>query len=272
MTEQDDEPEFLGYHDDDPERRKKTAPLYLRLKISPTTLPERISRLYVRRLYSRRALEERREKAFDAFGRPGRGLRPVSGAFDALSEALGWGPQLRARRLADDWPDIVGPFIATNTRVASYRNGEIVVIVSDPAWTHALMGMRETVLQKVNDWMAPTVVSRLVFRTQRTGAEARTRGGLRVPRRGVRADRSRTATGNGEIGTIVAETARKKSRKDAEANHQAVTKDRQSQKPAMQSGMRPKPQQGPQSDKPHNGWSDPGAGSASPSSWGGGWG
>ncbi len=241
--ETDDEPEFLGYHDDDPERREKTAPLYLRLKISPTTLPERISYLYVHRLYSRRALEERREKAFDAFGRPGRGLRPVSGAFDALSEALGWGPQLRARRLAEDWPDIVGPFIATNTRVASYRNGEIVVIVSDPAWTHALMGMRETVLQKVNDWMAPTVVSRLVFRTQRTGAEARTRGGLRVPEKGIR---------TGSCGQKPAGQT-----KSAEKSKSAA---------------RQEPQPEPQPRKPHNGWSDPGVTPASPSSWGGGWG
>lgn len=221
---QDDEPEFLGYHDDDPERRNKTAPLYLRLKISPTTLPERISRLYVRRLYSRQALEERREKAFDAFGRPGRGLRPLSGSFDALSEALGWGPQLRARRLAADWPDIVGPAIAAYTRVASYRNGEIIVIVSDPAWTQILRSMEKTILGKVNDWMAPTVVSRLVFRGQGTGS--RTRGGLRVPRKGVRP------------GTT----------------------------------PEPQPKSQPQQRKPHNGWSDPGAGPASPSSWGGGWG
>lgn len=184
--------EYLGYHDEDPKRLHARAPLVIRLGISRTRLPEQISHLYVHRLYSREAMEARREKAFDAFGKPGRGLKPLSSTFDALSEALGWGPHLRARQLAADWPEIVGASIAAYTSVASYRDGVLIVTVSDTSWMQILRSMEPMILQKVNAWMAPTVIRRLILRGPST--RTRTSGRLRVPRKGVRRDQQHTTT------------------------------------------------------------------------------
>ena len=239
--------DFLGYHDDDAGRLQERAPLVNRLRIDEERLPAFISSLYVHRLYSRRALAERSEKASEAFGKPGRGLKPLTGSFDALAQSLGWGPHLRARRLAEEWPQIVGDAVAAYTAVASYRNGVLVVQVTDAAWTAILKGMEQRILRQVNEWMAPTVVSRLVFRGP--SSRTRTSGRLRPPKKGVRSDKYR-ANGRSQ------EAARKTA-------HEAPRK---------------------KSATPHGGWKDPGAshgasqgasgnfGPSAPDAWGGAWG
>lgn len=247
-NKENEDPEFLGYHDENPERLRARAPLILRLGISPSRLPAQISHLYVHRLYSRKALEARREKAFEAFGKPGRGLKPFSASFDALSEALGWGPQLRARRLAADWPRIVGASIAAYTQVSSYRDGVLVVTVSDTSWTQILRSMEKQILAKINSWMAPTVVNRLVLRGPRL--RTRTAGGLRAPRKGIRRNRRLSRTQRSA-------PLHKKSDQQATVpslgDKTSATSDPQQKTRDNRPASRKK-----SASLPHNGWSDPG--------------
>jgi hypothetical protein len=136
--------------------------------------------------------------------------------------------------------------------------------------------MEPAILAKVNDWMAPTRIERLILRGP--GSGTRTRGGLRVRRKGVRVDRPAPMPAERAMpanDTSADNTSADNTVADGTSADRTMPTQKRSYKTTSTS-----------SSRPHNGWKDPGwkdpgHGGASgrgkdsspdSSAWGGEWG
>lgn len=95
------------------------------------------------------------------------GLRRLRGPEtigDALAEFLagsGWGDRVRATRLLEQWPDLVGPSVAEHCRPVRIERGELVVEAESPAWATQLTWLEGTIRQRVNEAAGEVVVTRV---------------------------------------------------------------------------------------------------------------
>lgn len=83
--------------------------------------------------------------------RPVPGPEPLGGLLGEIARARGWEDRLRAARLHEAWPDIVGPQLAGRSRPGRLRGGVLQVIVEAPRWA--------TQLQYMTDQLAGRVVA-----------------------------------------------------------------------------------------------------------------
>lgn len=77
--------------------------------------------------------------------------------------ALGRGVP-RERRLAAEWPRVVGPEIAQNAQPRSLRGGRLVVATSSSVWAQTLQLMAEQVRRGLNEALGAPIVEDVVFR------------------------------------------------------------------------------------------------------------
>ena len=83
--------------------------------------------------------------------RPVPGPEPLGGLLGEVARARGWEERLRAARLDEAWPDIVGPELAQRSRPGRLRGGILQVVVEAPRWA--------TQLQYMTDQLAGRVVA-----------------------------------------------------------------------------------------------------------------
>lgn len=97
---------------------------------------------------------------------------PLGSALGAYVRRLDRGGRhLAAARVADAWPEAVGPDIARHTAHVFLREGELVVHVDSPVWAAELSAMSEALRQAVN-----TAIGEELVRTVRFTVSKHVRG------------------------------------------------------------------------------------------------
>lgn len=81
--------------------------------------------------------------------RPVPGPQQLGGVLGDLVRARGWDQQLRAARLHEAWPDIVGPQLAERSRPGRLRGGILQVVVEAPRWATQLQYMTDQLAGRV---------------------------------------------------------------------------------------------------------------------------
>ena len=81
--------------------------------------------------------------------RPVPGPAPLGGLLGDVVRARGWEEQVRAARLHEAWPSIVGPQLAGRSRPGRLRGGVLQVVVEAPRWASQLQYMTEQLAGRV---------------------------------------------------------------------------------------------------------------------------
>ncbi len=89
------------------------------------------------------------------------GPAPVGDALDAFLAGSGWRDRVRATRLLDDWPALVGPHVADHCRPVRIDRGELVVEAESHAWATQLTWLEADLRRKVNEAAGEVVVHRI---------------------------------------------------------------------------------------------------------------
>lgn len=135
------------------------------LNISPTKLPAQVSGRYVHGLQmSRSERSKRAQKAYENFGSPGRDPRSAGSVLGSLAVSQDWVSHLKTARLSTHWVDIVGSAMADNSRVESFRNGEIVIRVFTTAWLVSMQYMLPQLEKVIRDYLTPVPVMKISLR------------------------------------------------------------------------------------------------------------
>lgn len=135
------------------------------LGISPAKLPAEVSSRYVHALQeSRSERRKRAQKAYEDFGGPGRDPRPAGSVLRSLAVSQDWVPHLKTAALSTRWADIVGSAMADNSRVESFRDGEIVIRVFTTAWLVSMRYLMPHLEKAIRDYLAPVPVMKISLR------------------------------------------------------------------------------------------------------------
>ena len=73
-------------------------------------------------------------------------------------------PQREQFRVWDIWEEVVGPQIAGKTRPEALRNGVLVVSVTSSVWMQELSFMKQKILDRINQTLAPGTIREIRFK------------------------------------------------------------------------------------------------------------
>jgi hypothetical protein len=73
-------------------------------------------------------------------------------------------PQREQFRVWDIWEEVVGPQIAGKTRPEALRNGVLVVSVTSSVWMQELSFMKQKILDRINQTLAPATIREIRFK------------------------------------------------------------------------------------------------------------
>ena len=85
-------------------------------------------------------------------------------AISAALQRLGLEGRFRQHDLWRVWSAIVGPQIARHAQPHSFRQGRLVVHVTDPIWLHHLSMMRHKLAAALNEKLAPAEIREMILR------------------------------------------------------------------------------------------------------------
>ncbi len=86
------------------------------------------------------------------------------------------GGEWRNVRIAELWPEAVGPHIAAHTGRVFLRGNELVVQVDSPIWATELAAMSELLKERLNEAMGKAEVRTIRFTVSRDVSRERRRG------------------------------------------------------------------------------------------------
>lgn len=89
------------------------------------------------------------------------GPKPVGDALDEFLKGTGWADRVKATRLLDAWPDLVGDSVAAHCRPVRIDRGELLVEAESPAWATQLTWLEQSIRQRVNEQAGEVLVRRV---------------------------------------------------------------------------------------------------------------
>jgi len=128
----------------------------------------------------KRRVSEDNEDAFT----PGRDPHSLSGAFDQLSEEMGWRAPLAEADLLMRWREVVGDQIADHTTPLGIVDETLTIVTDSSAWATQLRLMRHEVLVKLAENMPELTINQISVKAP--GAPSWKSGPRSVPGRGPR--------------------------------------------------------------------------------------
>ncbi|MFH1007623.1 MAG: DUF721 domain-containing protein [Candidatus Latescibacterota bacterium] len=73
------------------------------------------------------------------------------------------GPRLAEQKACELWPEVVGDYIAKNTRVCTVDRGKLMVWVKTAAWQNEISLRRGEIIRKLNKALKEHVVEDILF-------------------------------------------------------------------------------------------------------------
>ena len=95
---------------------------------------------------------------------PGDEVRPVADSLGQLSKRLGLGDPSTLTAVFGDWAAIVGPALADHCRPERLRDGELVVLVEEPAWATEVRFLADDIRVRCNARAGQDAVRTVVVR------------------------------------------------------------------------------------------------------------
>ena len=92
------------------------------------------------------------------------GIRPVGDSLAKLSKRLGLGDPGALSAVFRDWEDVVGVSLADHSRPDRLRDGELVVLVDEPAWATEVRFAGDEIRLRCNRRAGSEVVRSVVVR------------------------------------------------------------------------------------------------------------
>ena len=89
---------------------------------------------------------------------------PISQVLGDLIKERGWGAQLDAQRVLEDWGSIVGPEVAQHSRVVGYADSVVHVETRSTAWATQLKLLAPRIVAKLNAELGDGSVLRIDIR------------------------------------------------------------------------------------------------------------
>jgi len=77
------------------------------------------------------------------------------------------GRRLAEQKACDLWPEVVGDYVARNTKVRSIDRGKLFVWVKTPAWQNEISLRRAEIIRKLNKAVGEHVVEDILFVSER---------------------------------------------------------------------------------------------------------
>jgi predicted nucleic acid-binding Zn ribbon protein len=103
-------------------------------------------------------------------------VRPVAESLGKLAQRLGLGDPSTLQAVFGDWESVVGPALADHCRPERLRDGELVVLVDDPAWATEVRFLGEDIRVRCNAKAGQEAVRTVVVRVDTRGLRRGPRG------------------------------------------------------------------------------------------------
>ena len=102
----------------------------------------------------------------------------LNAAVGGLLSARGWRQRVAVGAVFGDWPQIVGPQLATHTRPDGFENGELTVTADSDAWAAQVRLMAPQLIKRLAEELGHGTVTRI--RVEGPSAPVRPTGRLRA--------------------------------------------------------------------------------------------
>lgn len=158
-------------------------PVARTLKLDERRLPaevfERLSRHGGYVLHDRATREERREKAWESFGKPGRDPNRLGSVLTVIASDGRWMPQLKLAQLRNHWDQVVGPGIAMHSTVADFSDGVLTIHAESAVWATQLSYMIPQLTAVIRERLSGLDIEEIRVTGPRTGFRPGGRRGRR---------------------------------------------------------------------------------------------
>jgi predicted nucleic acid-binding Zn ribbon protein len=104
--------------------------------------------------------------------------QPLNAAVGGLLSARGWRQRAAVGAVFGDWPQIVGPQLASHTRPDGFENGELTVTADSDAWAAQVRLMAPQIIKRLAEELGHGTVTRI--RVRGPSAPARQKGRFRT--------------------------------------------------------------------------------------------
>ena len=104
--------------------------------------------------------------------------QPLNAAVGGLLSARGWRQRVAVGAVFGDWPQVVGPQLATHTRPDGFENGELTVTADSDAWAAQVRLMAPQLIRRLAEELGHGTVTRI--RVRGPSAPPRQSGRLRA--------------------------------------------------------------------------------------------
>jgi predicted nucleic acid-binding Zn ribbon protein len=90
--------------------------------------------------------------------------QPLNAAVGGLLSARGWRQRVAVGGVFGDWPQVVGPQLATHTRPDGFENGELTVTADSDAWAAQVRLMAPQLIRRLAEELGHGTVTRIRVR------------------------------------------------------------------------------------------------------------
>ena len=104
--------------------------------------------------------------------------QPLDAAVGGLLSARGWRQRVAVGSVFGDWPQIVGPQLATHTKPDGFDNGELTVTADSDAWAAQVRLMAPQLIKRLAEELGHGTITRI--RVRGPSAPPRQTGRLRA--------------------------------------------------------------------------------------------
>jgi predicted nucleic acid-binding Zn ribbon protein len=90
---------------------------------------------------------------------------------EAFRRSPNWDAQLDLHLLQQLWPTLVGPELASATKIVSLHHGRVVLNVPDRIWRKQLADMKGRLLGKLNEPWSSAIITEISFTHEDYGSQ-----------------------------------------------------------------------------------------------------
>lgn len=131
-----------------------TAPIVESLHLDQRKLPAETFERVTARAGLIKDRQERANKAWENFGKPGRDPVAFGGVLGNYVKRNGWTPHLKVAQLRTHWDQVVGTVNAQHSYVADFRDGVLIIRADSPVWattlTYLVPQLTETIRERLH--------------------------------------------------------------------------------------------------------------------------
>ncbi len=108
-------------------------------------------------------------------------VRPIGDSVAALAKHLGLTSPGNLVAVFGDWESVVGPVLAAHSQPERLQDGELVVVVDEPAWATELRFLASEIATKFNAAQGSEVIRTVTVRVARSGPKRSRYAGKKPP-------------------------------------------------------------------------------------------